>query len=250
MTFNRVRWMGRVVLFGLLALLTVTSVGAQSSPSDIFVSEEAGDEGDIFESLQGFSGYGASLGTIRFYGSDAVDGAKTRFLLQGNYRYRFNEDWIGTGDFGFGWNSFEARGDSVLTVNFGALVAMRQFSGFQGLDWRAGGGFGLYRWNYKFNGKTLQDGGTGHHFYRGFVPGVILALEAEKRITQHVTLTGSAQNHYIFSGDDKFDFLFDQNLKAYAFRLGIHFHFSPYEGILWEQEEDQGLTLDSGQSGS
>ena len=78
MTFNRVRWMGRVVLFGLLALLTVTSVGAQSSPSDIFVSEEAGDEGDIFESLQGFSGYGASLGTIRFYGSDAVDGRHLR----------------------------------------------------------------------------------------------------------------------------------------------------------------------------
>jgi hypothetical protein len=232
----------------LLALVAATSVQAQSRPSDIFVSEEEGEGDTVFESLQGFTAYGGSVGAIRFYGSDAVDGAKPRFLLQGNFRYRFSDDWVGAAGFGFGWNSFEARGDTVLTANFGNVSILREFSGFQGFDWRVGGGLGLYRWNYKFDGKTIRDG-LSQQFYRGFDPGIVLDLEAERRITQHVTLTAAAQNHYIFSGDDKFDLLFDQNLTAIAFRLGVHYHFSPYEGILWDPEEDQGLTLGSGQAG-
>ena len=243
-----VRWTGRVVLWVLLALVAVASVQAQSRPSDIFVSEDEGGGQEVFESLDGFTGYGADLGVLRFYGGDAVDGAKLRFLLQGNFRYRFNEHWVGVGDFGFGWNSFEARGDTVLTVNFGNVSILRQFSGFKGFDWRVGGGLGFYRWNYKFHGKSIRDG-VSQQFYRGFDPGVVLDLEAERRISQHVTLTGAVQHHYIFSGDSKFDLLFDENLKAMAFRLGVHYHFSPYEGILWEPEEDQGLTLGSGQAG-
>lgn len=243
-----VRCAGRVGLWFLLALAAVTSVQAQSRPSDIFVNEEEGGGETVFESLDGFTSYGAAVGGIRFYGGDAVDGAKVRFLLQGNYRYRFNEDWVGAADFGFGWNSFEARGDTVLTANFGNISILREISGLQGFDWRVGGGLGFYRWNYKFDGKSIRDA-VSQRFYRGFDPGVVLNFEAERRITQHVTMTGAAQNHYIFSGDDKFSQLFDENLKALSFRLGVHYHFSPYEGILWEPEEDQGLTLGSGQAG-
>lgn len=247
MTLHWARWAGWMTVVVLLALATAPPATGQSRPSDIFVAEEEAEEGESLESLIGFTAYGAGLGGLRFYGSDAVDGAKARFLLQGNYRYAFDENWVGAGNFGFGWNAFEARGDTVLTVNFGSISILREFSGFQGLDWRAGGGLGLYRWNYKFDGKSLRDP-VSQQFYKGFVPGVVLDLEAERRITQHVTLTAAAQNHYIFSGDEKFETLFDENLSALAFRLGVHYHFSPYEGILWEPEEDQGLTLDSGQS--
>lgn len=232
----------------LMMWLAVGSAFSQSSPSDIFVDEDSVEEEEEYESLVGFTGYGASLGGIKFFGPSGVDGSKTKFVLQGNFRYRFGERWIGSGEFGFGWNSFEARGDTVLAVNFGSLSLLREFSGYQGMTWRVGGGAGLYGWNYKFDGKSIRDRGS-QQFYNGFDPGLVLTMEAERRIGAHTTLSAALQDHYIFSADDKFDDLFDSNLNALIFRLGIHFHFSPYEGILWEGEDDLGGRLGSGEDG-
>ena len=238
------------LLAAVLASLTLTLGApghalAQSSPSDIFV-DEATDIGEVvYEPLAGFTGYGAALGLVRLYGSDVTDGAKVRPILQATFKYRFSEDWIGLGEFGFAWNSFEARKDTVLAVSFGTIGMLREFSGFRGMTWRAGGGIGMYRWNYKNNGKSLRDPST-QQFYRGFVPGIELGFEAEKRMAQHVTLAGSIQNHLIFASDDKFDSLFNSNFSALGFRLGVHYHFSPYEGILWERKEKKGIRLTSG----
>lgn len=218
---------------------------AQSSPADIFVDEVSDLGTSEYDPLSGFTGYGANVGLIRLYGSDVTDGAKVRPILQATFKYRFSEDWIGIGDFGFAWNAFKARKDTVLTVNFGTLGLLREFSGFKGLTWRAGGGLGMYRWNYKNNGKSVRDTGT-QQFYRGFVPGIELGFEAEQRMSRHVTLTGSVQNHYIFAGDDKFDSLFNSNFSAIGFRIGAHYHFSPYEGILWEKKEDNRIRMTSG----
>ena len=70
-------------------------------------------------------------------------------------------------------------------------------------DLRAAAGAGFYRWNYKYKGKSLRDSrirstrrgpfdaGT-QRFYRGISPGGYLGLEAERRLTRHVTLTRAA----------------------------------------------------------
>jgi hypothetical protein len=238
------------ILVGTVAVLSLGSglssnVLAQSAPSDIFV-DEATDLGDLaYEPLAGFTGYGANVGLIRMYGSDATDGAKLRPIMQATFKYRFSEDWIGLGEFGFAWNAFEARKDTVLAVSFGTIGALREFSGFRGMTWRAGGGLGMYRWNYKNNGKSLRDSKT-QQFYRGFVPGIQIGFEAERRMSRHVTVTGSLQNHYILASDDKFDSLFDSNFSAVGFRVGASYHFSPYEGILWERKEKQGIRMSSG----
>ena len=243
-------WLVLAILLGTVAALSVdaeisSNAFAQSAPSDIFV-DEATDIGEVaYEPLSGFTGYGANVGMVKMYGGDGTEGATIRPIMQASFKYRFSEDWIGLGEFGFAWNSFESRKDTVLAVSFGTLGALREFSGYRGMTWRAGGGVGMYRWNHKNNGKSLRDPQT-QQFYRGFVPGVQVGFEAEKRMARHVTLTGSLQNHYIFASDDKFDSLFNSNFSALSFRIGAHYHFSPYEGILWERKEKQGIRLSSG----
>lgn len=237
------------IMFALIGLGTHgTPARAQSSPSDIFVDESEGQEDVIFESLTGFTGYGFTVGGFKLLGGELAGKSQVRPLLQGAFRYRFNESWQGVGEFGFGWSSFEAKGDTVMTTTFGTLGLLRSVTELLGADVRAGGGLGFYRWNYKFNGKSIRDDVT-QRFYRGFVPGFYLGAEAERRLTQHVTATGSLQNHYIFTSSDKFQSLFDGNYDALTFRFGLNYHFSPYEGIIWERKETKRIRLESGKAG-
>lgn len=244
-------WAGWAAQFRLLVLgiatLVAGSAFAQSSPSDIFVNEEAAGEQVIYQSLRGFTGYGVKGGLMRFYGADVAENAQVRPILQGDFRYRFSDAWIGKGEFGFGWNSFDARQDTVLAVTFGTLGIERQFQEWMGLTMRTGGGLGMYRWNYKDKGKSVRDPIT-QQFYRGFVPGLYLGVEGEKRISQHATFSLGLQNHYIMTSDDKFEVLFDQNVSALSLRAGLHYHFSPYEGIFWERQEKKVIRLTSGKS--
>ncbi len=76
-------------------------------------------------------------------------------------------------------------------------------------------------------------------------------LEAEKRLTAHVTLLGTGQVHYIFSGNENdFPTMFGGDDSFVTARLGINYHFSPYEGILWERKVKRTIKLTSGKAGS
>ncbi|MCA9727010.1 MAG: hypothetical protein KC729_04950 [Candidatus Eisenbacteria bacterium] len=219
---------------------------AQSSPSDIFVNEDAEEE-EVFEPLRGFTGYGMTMGVIRLHGGEVTKGAKVRPVLQGDFRYRFSDRWIGKGEFGFGWNGFDARADTVLAVTYGTLGALREFRDVVGLTLRAGVGLGMYRWNYKNGGKSVRDPVT-QRFYRGFVPGGYVGLEGEHRLTRHVTYTLAFQEHVIMTGADRYQSLFNEDIAAWTARLGVHYHFSPYEGIIWERKVNRKISLTSGRA--
>ncbi|MFN8549672.1 MAG: hypothetical protein U0527_17310 [Candidatus Eisenbacteria bacterium] len=224
---------------------------AQDSPTvatDIAVREDKVEAKKAFGSLNGFSSYGATLGGMRVFGGDLAKGAQVRPLLQAAFRYRFTDRWIATGEFGMGWNSFADRGDTVATFNFGSIGALRQVGLVKGAIWRAGGGVGMYRWNYKISGKSVRDPIT-QRFYRGFVPGLFLGTELERRATRHVTVTAALQQHYVFTGANRFESLYDSNHSFVGLRFGVHYHFSPYEGILWERKESKKIRLTSGQAG-
>ncbi len=205
----------------------------------------------ILQSLKTFGSFGLNAGGMLFYlDKDARDKAEIRPSLQSSFRYRFSDRLVGVAEFGFGWNAYKDRGDTVLAVTSGTLGLYRHFSNAIGLDWKLGGGAGMYRWNYKFNGRSLRDPQTDL-YYRGFDPGLFVGLEAERRIASHVTLLVTGQSHYIFSGN-KTDFptAFSGNDGYLTFRLGVNYHFSPYEGILWERKIDRTIRLTSGKAGS
>lgn len=229
-----------------LVLALARDAAAQSSPTDIFVADETETE-EVFEPLRGFTGYGMTMGIIRVHSAEVAEGAQIRPVLQGDFRYRFSDQWIGKGEFGFGWNGFEAREDTVLALTYGTLGLERELHNLLGMTFRLGAGGGMYRWNYKSEGKSVRDPIT-HRFYRGFVPGGYVGLEGERRLTRHVTTTLAFQNHYIFTASDRYERLFDENLGAWTARLGVHYHFSPYEGIIWERKINRKIQMTSGKA--
>lgn len=247
------RWALTLLVFCAASIAALNGARAQESPassaSDLTVRDETVQKKQVWGPLKGFSSYGAQLGFSRVMGGDVADGARLRPLLQASFRYRFNDQWVGTGDFGMTWGAFADRGDSVLAYNFGTLGALRTLGAFHGAALKAGGGFGMYRWNYKFKGKSIRDPLT-QRFQKGFAPGLFLQGEAERRMTAHVMLAGSVQLHKLFNSDsEKWKTYFDQSQSILGFRLGIHYHWSPVEGILWERKKDTKVRIESGQGG-
>jgi hypothetical protein len=255
------RWSFGVAAAVVAAVLTVVvPVRAQEQPGDIRVDETAKPHAATFPSLARFSAYGFSSGICRVFGGDLGKHAQVKPVLQTDFRYRFSDVWIGTGEFAFAWNDFKDRGDTVLTFTVGTLGVARTIGHVLGTDLRAAGGLGVYRWNYKFNGESLRDrdrrlpNGTivpgTERFYRGISPGGYLGLEDEYRLTRHITLLGLVQQHYVLTANkSKFNSIFNENHALLTLRLGITYHFSPDEGILWEGKKVKKIRLQSGKEG-
>lgn len=256
------RWSwGRAVAMAMVAAAVslVPARAQEQKQVDLVITGDQAQKKTVFQSLSQFSSYGATGGLMKVFGGDLGKDAQIRPVMQGVLRYRFSEIWVGTGEFGFGWNSFKDQGDTVLTFNFGTLGAARRIAQRYGLDVRAAAGAGFYRWNYKHKGKSLRDShivndpfegptdlGT-QRFYRGIAPGGYLGLEAERRLTRHVTLITLLQAHYVLTADrDLYRYLFDSNHALLSWRLGANYHFSPYEGILWERKGQKKIRLESG----
>jgi hypothetical protein len=215
------------------------------------VSAPAATPKTVFQSLKNFGSFGADMGVMRFTSdSDASKNALVRPSMQAVFRYRFNDNWVGVSEFGFGWNAYRDKGDTVLTVMSGTLGGYRHVSDLLGLDWKVGGGVGMYRWNYKFNGRSIRDRDT-QLFLRAIDPGVFVGMEAERRLAAHVTLHATTQLHYLFSAN-KTDFptMLGGNDSFAVIRFGVNYHFSPYEGILWERKVKRTIKLTSGKAGS
>ncbi len=245
----RLAWVAVVVVAAVLGCLG--GAFAQTPPPSGPVEEPPPPPKTVFQSLKSFGSFGANAGGMIFLSDeDASKDALIRPSLQAAFRYRFSDDWVGVSEFGFGWNAYKDKGDTVLTVMSGTLGLYRHISDALGLDWKLGGGAGYYRWNYKFSGKSIRDPQTQLH-YRGFGPGVFAAVETEKRLTRHVTLVTTAQSHYLITGnEDDFPTAFGGNDAFLTARFGVNYHFSPYEGILWERKVKRTIRLESGKAGS
>ena len=249
-----------VVAAAVAGLVSAGPVRAQGQSGDIFVNETKNPPASSLPSLAQFTSYGFSTGYMKVFGGTIGRQSQPEPILQGIFRYRFNDVWIGTGDFGFGWNSFKDQGDTVLTFKMGTIGAARKIARRLGCDIRVAGGLGVYRWNYKYSGQSLRDSdrilpngevipGT-ERFYRGIAPGGYLGGEAEYRLTRHVTLLALLQQHYVFTADKTlFHSLFDENHGILSFRIGTSYHFSPYQGILWESKRTNKIRLESGKEG-
>jgi hypothetical protein len=248
----RLAWIPLVVVVWCLA--GAGEAIAQDAPVTTDpVGEEASTPKRVYQSLREFGSFGANAGWMRFLSDeDAADSPIIRPSMQGVFRYRFSEDWVGVGEFGFGWNSYQDKGDTVLTVISGTLGLYRHVSSFLNFDWKLGGGLGLYGWNYKFKGKTIRDPDPDSQQYLSATdPGLFTGLELERRIAKHVTLLMTTQYHFLFSAnEDDFPTLLGGNDSFATMRFGVNYHFSPYEGILWEREQKRVIRLESGRTGS
>jgi len=247
----RVAWVPLAVLVVGFACAGL-AVAQESAPPQLApVDEQAPAPKQVFQSLKNFGSFGANAGGMLLLGDeDAADGALIRPSLQACFRYRFSENWIGVGEFGFGWNAYKDQGDTVYAITSGTLGAYRHVSNALGVEWSAGGGAGLYRWIYKSAGKAIKDP-ESHLAYKGLDPGLFAGMQVEKRMTAHVTLIGTAQYHLLFSSnEDDFPTRFGGSDSFLASRLGVNYHFSPYEGILWERKVNRTIRLTSGKAGS
>ncbi|MDM7916276.1 MAG: hypothetical protein ACE15D_09335 [Candidatus Eisenbacteria bacterium] len=248
----RIAWVPLVAVMGLAgAGGAVAQDESSPSPPTAPLEEPASAPKQVYQSLRDFGSFGASVGAMRFIADDdASKNALVRPSMQGTFRYRFNENWVGVGEFGFGWGAFQDRGDTVLAVTSGTIGLYRHVSDALGADWKLGAGGGFYRWNFKFDGKSIRDPKT-NLFYRAIDPGAFVGLETEKRLTPHVTVLMTSQLHYLFSGNEHdFPTALGGNDAFVVLRAGVNYHFSPYEGILWERKTKRVIRLESGKSGS
>ena len=247
----RIAWVPPVGLMWCLAFAGAAVSQTTSPPPTGAVEEPQPSGKPIFQSLKEFGSFGASAGLIRFLSDeDASKDAAARPSLQAVFRYRFSEKWVGVGEFGFGWNAYKDRGDTVLTVNSGTLGLYRHVSGVFGQDWKIGAGAGLYHWNYRYRGRSVRDPQT-QLYYKATDPGVFCGMETERRLSPHVTMLAVLQTHFLFS-QDKTDFptAFGGNDSFAALRIGVNYHFSPDQGILWERKVKRTIRLTSGKAGS
>jgi hypothetical protein len=249
------RWSkGFPLTFAVLAAISMSGMAlvfparSQVSTGELTIQEPEKAK-TPFQSLRDFGSFGSYLGVMKVFGGDLGKDSQLKPVMQGVFRYRFSDDWVGLGEFGFGWNSFKDRGDTVVTFTYGTLGAARHVGNKLGFEWRLSAGPGAYRWNYKYHGKSLLDPET-YRPYRGMSLGGFIGAEAERRITSHVTLVGALQQHMVFSADSHlFHSVFNKNYPFLAIRVGANYHFSPYEGILWEKKGSKKIRLESGREG-
>lgn len=246
----RLAWVPVVVVVCLGVVWGTALAQEPSVPADP-TTDDGSTPKRVFQSLRQFGSFGVQVGGMRFLAdSDASDGALVRPSLQGVFRYRFNENWVGVGEFGFGWGAFKDRGDTVLAVTSGTIGAYRHLSSVLDFDTKIGAGLGVYRWNYKIKGKSVRDPESQLHL-KDTNLGLFTGVEFERRISKHTTFLFTNQFHFLFSSNkDEFPALLGGSDAFYSFRFGVNYHFSPYEGILWERETKRVIRLESGKAGS
>jgi hypothetical protein len=247
----RLAWVALVVVLGLGWMGAAAAQEAPSPPPMGDVAPQAPAPKPVLQSLVDFGSFGVNVGLMRYLADkESSTDVRIRPSLQGVFRYRFNDRWVGVSEWGYGWNAYKDKGDTVMTVVSGTFGAYRHISQALNLDWKLGGGFGFYRTNYKFHGKSIRDPKT-ELYYRSIDPGLFVGGEAEKRLSPHVTLLGTLQFHYLFSSNkDDFPTAFSGNDAYTSLRFGVNYHFSPYEGILWEKKTKRTIRLTSGKAGS
>jgi hypothetical protein len=182
--------------------------------------------------------FGASLGYMKWiFDVDVADEARAKPIVQGVFRYRFSRNWILVGESGFGWNDYPEPEDAVAVVLPTTVGVLRRVGDPLGVALYGGVGAGIYYWDHKVKGKSFRDPWT-ENFQKGFEPGLFVTLEGERQVARQLTLTLTAQNHYMKSiHKDELPAAFGEDDDFLSVRLGLNFHWSPARGIIWGTPE-------------
>ncbi|MCK4304304.1 MAG: hypothetical protein KAY24_08710 [Candidatus Eisenbacteria sp.] len=197
----------------------------------------------VHSELCSMGSFGISLGAMQWladsdareyrgdeYGAGGT--AELRLLGKAVFRYRLDMNWLLSMETGFGWNGYPDSGNLVLWVIPTTVGAERRIGEISGFTTSLCFGGGVYVWGQRRGGNFLVDAVTCEK-YHATDPGAYLGLGGETHMTDHVTVTGLAAAHYIYSAnrDDFKDRLGGDDVFA-EIRIGINYYFSPYTGLV------------------
>ncbi|MBD3235608.1 MAG: hypothetical protein GF330_02760 [Candidatus Eisenbacteria bacterium] len=212
-----------------VVLLAVTPLAAQAG-----VGSELSEKGS----------FGFSLGAMRWFADeDAAEWqghpVQIRLIGKAVFRYRANLDWVVSVETGFGWNSYAESDDLVTWVIPTTVGLERRVGELWGATTYLAGGAGFYVWGRRRDGDYLRDPVTFKALH-ATDPGLYVGLTAESPLTQYVTVTAQTSLHFIYSAhaDDFEGELGGSDLFA-DLRLGVNYYFSPYEGLIWGESDEQ-----------
>jgi hypothetical protein len=194
--------------------------------------------------LDGLASFGISLGVMNWLADeDAREhegySAQIRPIGKAVFRYRPNSTWTISVETGYGWNSY-AESDNLITWVVPTTVGLeRRLGDTWGSTTALAFGAGFYVWGQRRDGNCLQDPVT-HKDLNATDPGAYLGLATESHLTPHVTFLGQIDLHFIYSTHkDDFTGRLGGNDLFLDLRLGVNYYFSPYEGLVWGDSEEQ-----------
>jgi len=188
--------------------------------------------------LNSLASFGVAGGVMQWLADDdarSFDGqsAQMRPMAKAVFRYRFNTDWLGAIEAGYGWNGYAESGDLTLVVIPLTIGVERRVAELWTMTTSLTAGTGIYVWGLRRDGEFLRDPETSEE-RQATDPGVYLGASGEFHVSSHVTSTIHWNWHYILSthADDFPSALGGDDLFT-ELRIGLNYYFSPYEGLIW-----------------
>ncbi len=203
---------------------------------------------ELSSDLNNMGSFGISLGGMQFFAdSDAREyagdeygpggSAQLRPIGKAMFRYRWSQTWALAVETGFGWNSYPDSDDLVLRVIPLTIGLERRIRDISGAAVSACFGGGVYVWGLSREGEYLIDAETQQDYHTAD-PGLYLGLAGEFHVAPFLTMMGQLTANYIYSAHSN-DFrasLGGDDIYA-DFRIGLHYYFSPLEGLLTKEPE-------------
>jgi outer membrane protein W len=228
--------MFRTLVGGLLAFLILGAASlasAQDTTLDGTVIPTAKPR-IVYESLVGFGGVGFRGGTLKFLAdSDIEKDAKPRLSGDLTFTYVYDDNLYLDVLAGYGWNRLGDDVDrfvvSTVPITGGVRYLLMQRRRNQPF---VGAGAGLYVWTV--HTKDLgagKDPVTFERLRRGDL-GFYLSGGVQRRMSQHVAMTGDVTYHRILAKDvNDFPSGYNGNKAYVQARIGVQFFFSLSERL-------------------
>ena len=198
---------------------------------------------------------------MKVFGGELGKNTQAKPILQTVFRYRFNDTWIGTGEFGFGWNSFKDRGDTVLTFTFGTLGAARKIG--QPLRHRPARHRRPRFLPLELQVQRAEPARPRPPACRRSHPArdaALLPRDLARRLSRpgervpadpprHPARASAAALCADRGQGPSSTPSSTRTTPCLSLRFGVTYHFSPDEGILWEGKKVKKIRLESGKEG-
>jgi hypothetical protein len=188
--------------------------------------------------------FGLSVGMMRWLeDEDAAEWeghpAQIRPIAKAVFRYRANDTWVLSVETGFGWNSYAESDDLVTWVIPTTIGFERRIGDLWGAATSVAAGGGFYVWARRRDGNYLRDPITFNALH-ATDPGVYLGFTAEDGLTEYVTVMAQTQLHFIYSAHaSDFEGELGGSDLFLDLRIGVNYYFSPYEGLIWGESDEQ-----------
>jgi len=192
----------------------------------------------IGSELDGLGSFGLSVGVMNWLADDDMrewegESAQPRPIGKALFRYRMNSTWLVSLETGFGWNSYPNSDNVVNQVVPLTIGLERRVRELWGATTSLAFGGGFYSWGRKRERDFLRDPQTSERLH-SFDPGAYFGACSEFHVTDFVTCTLHATGNYILNvHSDDFPTVLGGNHLYADVRIGIHYYFSPYEGLIW-----------------